>query len=133
MSDGTSQRWLDYAARDLAVAKLTREEGFTAHACFCAQQCAEKSLKAYLIATREDFPRIHRLQELLAYCALESEDFSQFQEACEDLDQYYTLTRYPGSAPDVGSDTIPTAEETREAIEAAEQILRFVTHKLGNS
>ena len=38
-------RWLDTAAEDLAAARALATTGYHAHACFSAQQCAEKAVK----------------------------------------------------------------------------------------
>jgi hypothetical protein len=43
-------RWLYMANEDLRTAELTWREGIYAQTCFHAQQCAEKALKALLVA-----------------------------------------------------------------------------------
>lgn len=58
-------RWLDFAAEDLRVARLTLADpsvlGSTA---FHVQQAVEKMLKALLIAAAANFRRIHDVEEL---------------------------------------------------------------------
>jgi HEPN domain-containing protein len=49
------QQWLDRAGEDLVVARLVFKEAHFSHACFLAQQCVEKSLKAFLLAS-ESWP-----------------------------------------------------------------------------
>ena len=68
MSASLPRQWLNKASEDLVVARLVLGQGHTAHACFLAQQCIEKALKAYLIAKTNDHPRIHRLVDLLSLC-----------------------------------------------------------------
>ncbi len=49
MSEDIS-RWLIFAEEDLKVAEIVLREGLYNQACFHAQQCAEKALKAALLA-----------------------------------------------------------------------------------
>jgi HEPN domain-containing protein len=70
-----AERWIATAADDLGAARALAEAGYHAHACFSAQQCAEKAAKAmwYLIgadpwghsvqALIEDFPRRNELND----------------------------------------------------------------------
>ena len=39
-------RWLQTAQEDLLAANALLEAGLAAHACFAAQQCGEKAVKA---------------------------------------------------------------------------------------
>jgi HEPN domain-containing protein len=41
-----AKRWLLTAQQDLQATKSLSENGFFAHACFLAQQCGEKAIKA---------------------------------------------------------------------------------------
>ena len=56
--------WLRQAASDLAVARLTAEQGFHAQACYHAGQAAEKALKALLVAAGTIPPYSHSLDRL---------------------------------------------------------------------
>ncbi len=53
-----AQRWLTFAQQDLleAEALMTREEAIPRHACWFAQQAAEKALKAALVLEDIEFP-----------------------------------------------------------------------------
>lgn len=59
-------RWLQYAKQDLESAeKMIGESGFVyRHACFWAQQAAEKALKAAFIYLQSDYPWRHDLDAL---------------------------------------------------------------------
>ena len=46
------RRWLDTAREDLRAARTLRDAGMPAHACFLAQQCAEKAAREKLEALR---------------------------------------------------------------------------------
>lgn len=60
------RRWLRYAAEDLAQAEaiLGQRQFVPRHACFLAQQAAEKALKAVLVYLSAEVPRIHNLNAL---------------------------------------------------------------------
>lgn len=63
---GGPRDWLRYARSDLALAR-SRKTRYVLyqHLCFHAQQAAEKSLKAVLIALGKPCPRTHDLAYLL--------------------------------------------------------------------
>ena len=50
--------------------------------CYHSQQCAEKSLKAYLISKMTDPPRTHDLLELNNLCAIHDANFIAIQPDC---------------------------------------------------
>lgn len=123
MSAKPPEQWLDFAAEDLAVARLVFAEEHLAHSCFLSQQCVEKAFKAYLIAKTRNYPRIHNLVDLLDLCEKVDETFSQFRPDCEVIDQYYIPTRYPAGIPGAKPSSMPNAEDVQEAMTAAEKIL----------
>ncbi len=62
MSDPTDPlAWVERAEEDYAIASasLRRKKAWTYGACFHAQQCAEKYLKAALVARGQVFPKVH--------------------------------------------------------------------------
>jgi len=60
------RRWLQYAQEDMTAAEAMLEQPGIAprHACWLAQQAAEKSIKAVLVFLQIDFPRRHDLDAL---------------------------------------------------------------------
>ena len=88
MSANLPKRRLDKATEDLVVARLVQQEGHTAHTCFLSQQCMEKSLKAYLLERANDYPRAHKLVDLLDRCAALEASFAQVYDDCARVDQY---------------------------------------------
>ncbi len=122
----TPEAWLQRARSDLAVgrAALGVRDAMAEDACFHAQQCSEKALKALLIHRREIFPRTHVLEHLLLL--LEETGVAvpaDVQEAVS-LTQYAVEVRYPGVWQPV------TAEEAREGLHIAERVLRWVESKM---
>jgi len=130
MSANLPRQWLERANEDLIVARLVLEEQHTAHACFLSQQCAEKSLKAFLIAKINNYPRTHRLVDLLGECRKHDPQFSDFQSDCIVIDQYYIPTRYPDAIPGTSPTGAPSRDEAEEAIASAGRILQFVTKRI---
>jgi HEPN domain-containing protein len=130
MSVSLPRQWLEKATEDLTVARLVLKEEHTAHACFLSQQCIEKSLKAYLLAKSNTYPRAHKLMELLKGCEPFNATFSQFRNDCLVIDQYYIPTRYPDGIPGGTPTGMPSTAEATEAIAAAEKILLFITQQL---
>jgi HEPN domain-containing protein len=61
------QAWLRRARSDLALGQVASRvpEALPEDACFHAQQCAEKALKALLVHKKKPFPRTHVLEYLL--------------------------------------------------------------------
>ena len=94
-----ARRWLKQALHDRDAARLNRDHGFHEHACFVAQQAAEKALKAFLYA-RGQGPVIGHSTLVLSQEAggLESA-FIGLGDACRRLDQLYIPTRYPNGLP----------------------------------
>lgn len=106
-------RWLRYAHDDLKVAELILEHGQVPRAaCFNAQQCAEKSIKATLVFLQLDFPKSHNLRQL---CELLPEGwyFSEDPTTLSSLTIWAVEFRYPGDPPEA------TVEDAREAVELA--------------
>lgn len=61
-----AERWLAFARQDLQVADVVFREGIYNQACFQAQQCVEKSLKAlYVIYRKTAPPRTHDITDLV--------------------------------------------------------------------
>ncbi len=130
MNTSQSRPWLDKASEDLTVARLVLKEGHTAHACFLAQQCIEKSLKAYHIARANSYPRTHNLVDLQGLCEKIDPSFAEFLDECIRIDEYYIPTRYPEGIPGIAPLGTPSAIAAENAVTSAEHILQFVAQKL---
>jgi len=120
------QAWLRRARSDLALgqAALRVPEALPEDACFHAQQCAEKSLKALLVHEKTPFPRTHVLEYLLdllkeAGVVVPPEIDEAFQ-----LTQYAVETRYPGEWQPV------SPEEARTALETAARVLHWAEREI---
>jgi HEPN domain-containing protein len=86
--------------------------------CFHAQQAAEKSLKAVLLAHEVEFPRTHNLRVLRDLLPPTLAVVPEVEQAVE-LSDYATMARYPGAYEPV------IEEEYREAIRLAEAVVTW--------
>ncbi len=116
-----AKEWLRYAKSDLNTAKhmfndVNPKE--TEISCYHSQQCAEKSLKAYLIVKEIDHPFIHDLVELIKLCADQETSFSTIQPYCVSLNPYSVQVRYP-------NELAVDDSMAGQAIDYAEKIFEF--------
>jgi HEPN domain-containing protein len=91
-------------------------------ACFHAQQCVEKYLKAVLIKKRIPFSKIHDLEVLLDLCLAAYPLWEPMRNDMQMLTQYAVQFRYPGESAD--------KEEARQAIEAMKRSLESIRQVL---
>ncbi len=91
--------WLARARSDLALARVALQtpDVLAADACFHAQQCAEKALKALLVHLGTPFPRTHVLELLLDLAHADDIDLPIAADDVVALTQYAVETRYPGA------------------------------------
>lgn len=123
--------WLEYAGVDLQSAMVLKREGIFAQACFHAQQCVEKSLKAFLVFQNTPIMKTHNLKELLEACvAAHGEKLKKFAQELVLLDLFYVPTRYPdgfiGSLPH----RLPNETECQEAITTAETVYAVIQQEI---
>jgi HEPN domain-containing protein len=121
-----ARRWLQFAGEDLCVAQtiLKQETGAPRHACWLAQQAAEKAIKAALVFLQTDFPKSHDLDALRNLLPDEWRIKSDFPDLA-DLTEWAVEARYPGDWPDA----MPA--DARKAVEQAGAILRSIADELG--
>jgi HEPN domain-containing protein len=119
------RRWLRYAREDAEAAAAAVDDArmVPRHACFLAQQSAEKALKAVLVSLSIDPPRQHDLDALRL---LIPREWSVAREplALEKLTVWAVEARYPSDLPDAG------AHDAREAVEIARSVYAAVSSDL---
>jgi HEPN domain-containing protein len=126
MSDPTDPlAWAGRAEEDYALAQLAlrRKKRLTYGAVFHSQQCAEKYLKALLVARDQVFPKTHDLAALSDLCSQNGIIIPVDQDALQHLAAFAVQVRYPGEDP--------TAEEARLALKTAQAVRRFARRFLG--
>ena len=97
-----AERWLQTAGEDLEAAQVLREAGKYAHACFIAQQCGEKSMKALWYRLDTD-PWGHSFQRLVKEFPRPDllPEANDWLLRAAFLDRFYIPTRYPNGLPDL--------------------------------
>ncbi len=123
-----AERWLATAADDLQVARVVAAGGHHAHACFHAQQAAEKAVKAlWRLAGRE--PWGHSVQKLLMDLpqAGGPQCPAPLLQAAAALDRLYIPTRYPNGLPDLTPAQSFFEADSIAAFAKAGQILDYVS------
>ncbi len=127
-------RWLKTAEEDLGAARGLRSLKKYSHACFLAQQCGEKALKALWYALGHD-PWGHSVQKLI----VDIPDKAARQvlrgqlEAGVLLDRYYIPTRYPNGLPDLTPGEVYLKQDADLCIRFARAILTSVKSLITNS
>lgn len=120
-------KWIIKAEHDLKNGQdqFTTKNPATDTICFHMQQCAEKYLKAFIVAKGQKPVRTHVISELLQICLEMDSEFQTLIDAdCNSLTQYGVLIRYPDDFYE------PTQEETVMAIKLARQVKEFVRTKI---
>lgn len=117
--------WVAYAEDDYELARMVmrRKRPITHAACFHAQQCAEKYLKAVLVANGRSFPYTHDLLALNTLCDQAGIFVGVPLANLDRLSAYAARVRYPGDEP------IP--EEAKDALATAAAVRRFARQLLG--
>lgn len=127
-----SKDWMAQAERDLDHAAKDVDDGYYEHACFEAQQAAEKAVKAAFQSLHADGWG-HQVSKLL----VELGDLGHTPEAAlvDDgriLDQYYIPTRYPNGFESGAPKDFFTKEQAADAVRRAERIIRWSAGFLRN-
>jgi HEPN domain-containing protein len=122
---GSAQDWLRYAASDLELAKMSGVPNVLFESLCChAEQCAEKSLKAVLIAYHVPLRKTHNIGLLLDLVSEHTVIPKEVEEAAI-LTDYAVMCRYPG-------DTEPITEsEYERAVRLAEAVLAWAKQIVG--
>ena len=117
--------WVEKAEEDFALAKssLQRRKPLATGACFHAQQCAEKYLKALLVYKETEFPKTHDLLLLSNLCTEAGILLEIAPKLLNTLTDHAVRTRYPGEGP--------TSEDAKEAMEIAKPIRSFSRKFMG--
>jgi HEPN domain-containing protein len=122
-----AQEWLRYAKSDLNTANhmfydVNPKE--TEISCYHAQQCAEKSLKAYLLSKSIDPPHIHDLVELNQLCTAQESSFSNILQYCAFLNPYGVHVRYPNELAVDDTLTKLSIKNTQNIFEFCQKLIR---------
>jgi HEPN domain-containing protein len=118
-----SKDWLAQSVRDLEHARSAKLEGRHEWACFAAQQCAEKAVKALHLSLGQEAWG-HVIARLLI--ELPSPPPEDLIDKAKVLDNFYIPTRYANGHPEGAPFEHYGAIQSEEAIRYAGEILEFV-------
>jgi len=120
-----SRDWMAQAKRDLEHAAKDVADGYYEHACFEAQQAAEKAVKAvYMRLHAEAWG--HRVARLLEELDLGAARLpSELIDDAKLLDQFYVPTRYPNGFESGAPMEFFTKEQAADAVRRADKIIRW--------
>jgi HEPN domain-containing protein len=117
--------WIDHAEDDFnAAGKLLRGKKPSIYgACFHAQQCAEKYMKAILVFREQRFPMTHDLVILNTLLQQAGVDMKISEDLLELLSSYAIRARYSGEVPEL--------DDAKEALLISKQVRAFGRKFLG--
>lgn len=118
------REWMNRARSNLVRARNPIPGACLEDSCFDAQQAAEKTIKAIMIAREIKFPHVHDLGTLVFLLEETGETVPEAIRTAVSLTTYATTTRYPNPGTPV------TEEEYREAITVAEPVVRRAEGRL---
>ena len=121
-----ADEWFRYANNDLIVAKHCFENLHPKQieiASYHCEQCAEKSLKAFLLFKNIEPPKIHDLKVLCKMCQDIDNSFADIVIQCAHLNPYGITVRYPG-------EPYPSEEMVKLAIIEAQQVYDFCVSRI---
>lgn len=124
MSAERAKDWLREAYEDLKSCRILIEGGQYHHACFHAQQAAEKALKAALIALGY-FERGHSVTHLFRRLSELVKVPEDLANRARILDQYYIPPRYPNAFDSGAPADYYTREQAEEAMKLAWEVVEF--------
>jgi HEPN domain-containing protein len=107
----------------MARSAVRRKTPITPAACFHAHQCAEKYLKAVLVARQAVFPKTHDLTSLFELCGRAGVMLSLEEDDLDTLSEHAVRARYPGAEPSV--------DDARAAIRYARTVRGVCRRVLG--
>lgn len=114
-------RWLDRAADDIRAVHSLLRDGIAMQAAFHLQQAIEKTLKALLVAARQDVRKTHDLDTLAESNRAHWPALVPSPFALRHVSRWYIISRYPGDDA-VG----PTAAEVQAALPEVEALFSAV-------
>ena len=107
MQNDIFKKWIYFAEQDLNFAKSGLKDKFYSHVCFLSQQTVEKACKAFLIYNNLNYPKTHKIVEIINSDKKLLDLLKEYIDEIKILDAFYIPTRYPDGIP------IPRSPEVR--------------------
>ena len=122
-----SRDWLAKAAVDLLVCERLEGADLSEAVAFHAQQAAEKSIKALLVARQVEFPKTHDIERLVELVASGDDSLAAALADAAELTPYGVEYRYPG-------DHAPVSHaEARKCVSRARTVYDEVVLRLSDA
>lgn len=120
------EEWLLKAIHDLESSKILyqSEKQLFDICAYHTQQCAEKSLKAFLVYNKQEIDKTHNLVFLLSQCKVFDKDFEKLKDEMVFLNPFSTQFRYPEG------DLQPSKNEIETAILYSENLYNLIKDKI---
>ena len=109
--------------RTAATMVRKRKDPAPDNVCFCAHQCVEKYLKAFLVLHKTGFPKTHSLQALLDLAVDLDPAMENLRDDLVHLESFAVEVRYPGENA--------TVRESHTAVRRMRRVRRVLREKLG--
>jgi HEPN domain-containing protein len=125
-ADKIWHKWIEKANEDeLSVESILKHrDGAPNTVGFLSQQIVEKYLKAFLVFSDKDYPKIHDLLRIASLIMPLAPEIADFKEQLGFLSRLYVANRYPDDAE------ISTWKEAENAFQSAREIKNFVIEKI---
>ena len=118
------EEWLEFAKEDLGISVIALGNNYFRSAIYDAQQCAEKSLKGYLVYKNVALQKTHNLRILLQLCINLDASFSAITFEALEINGLDVKFRYPGESPFKADKALAEL-----VVECSTKILAFVEAK----
>lgn len=116
--------WLAQAAYDLQAAKHSKDAGNHEWACYQANQCVEKAIKAVIVHAGWRPPKVHKLGVLMGIANKANKLFFDIRFDYRKIESYTFISRYPFLIP--GENSAPhefiTKNDSDTCVRIADEI-----------
>ena len=126
-----AKRWLASAEHELESARYLARGGYSAQACFGAQQAAEKAVKAVHYAVGARGVLGHSVRGLIERLDPPVSILAALTEEARTLDLYYVPTRYPNGLQEGTPAEAFSAAQATGALECAAQLVAAASAHVG--
>ncbi len=130
MKDET-KAWIDYAAENLASARVLLQSALFNPCLQNVRQSVEKHLKALLVEGGMEIRKTHSIFELVKLLGSKGISVGLTEDECDLFDTIYLPSKYPlvGVLPDF----VPNEEICRQCLDIAENVESLTVRNLGKT
>lgn len=126
MQNNIFNKWIYFAEQDLNFAKSGLKDRFYSHVCFLSQQAVEKTCKAFLIYNNLNYPKTHKIVEIINSNKKLLNLLKEYIDEIKLLDAFYIPTRYPDGIPGSLSEGFPDKKDAESSLSIAEKIFDII-------